>query len=479
MLIGKYYPTMDGAAHLYNSNIINELLWSGNELFEAFFKFNDLFVPNWIGHFILSLFNLFLPAFLAEKILLLCYLIGLPFSFRFFIKSVAPENVAYSYLIFPFCYTFPFILGFYNFSLAIILMLITFNYWQTKFNNFSPKQSFILFSLFTLTFFSHVFVFILVLFLISLHILFSALHDYTCRAKKMKILLKETGRRAWFILKTAFIPLSFFGFYFISTINLERSYTFLGADKLIDWIEKVRPIIAYNANIESVYTDKIFYIILTLFILSLYERINTTLNEVRPAGKRKLNLEVKHILKKSDFWLLSVVLIAVFYFILPNSDQVAGFFSVRFALLLFILLITWLSTQKIRRWVIWFSIIFVIYFNLRLNVYYAQVIKDLNNVAVNCEKAAAHIEPNSIVLPINNSDNWLAGHFSNYLGVNKPIVILENYELATGYFPLEWKNKSIPNLLLGDHASGSLSCPPWKTNKNNSKKAIDYVFVLG
>jgi hypothetical protein len=295
----------------------------------------------------------------------------------------------------------------------------------------------------------------------------------------MKLLLKETGRRAWFLLKAAFIPLSFFGFYFISTINLERSYTFLGADKLIDWIEKVRPIIAYNANIESVYTDKIFYIIITLFILSLYERINSTLNEVRPAGKRKLNLGMKHILKKSDFWLLSAVIIAVFYFILPNSDQIAGFFSVRFALLLFILLIIWLSTQKIRKWVIWLSIIFVIYFNLRLNVYYAKVIKDLNNVAVNCEKAATHIEPNSIVLPINNSDNWLAGHFSNYLGVNKPIVLLENYELATGYFPLEWKDESIPNLLLGDHASGSLSCAPWKTNKNNSKEYIDYVFILG
>lgn len=480
VLIGKYYPTMDGAAHLYNSNIIIELLFGSNNQFETFFNFNKVLVPNWIGHFILSFFNLFLPAFLAEKILLLTYLIGLPYAFRLLIKTIKPENIEFSYLIFPFCYSFPFILGFYNFSIAIVLMLITLNFWL-KTNNtvFSLKKTLIISLLFTLVFFSHVFIFSLVLFFIGLNILYNAFYQSIFNKKEIKILIKEALGKCWLLLIAAFIPLLLFCFYYFSTINSIRHYTFLESQELIEWIKQIRPIIAYNSILESVYTKKIFYIIGALFIISVYERINLLKNSYNLSRKRSFLSENKNILIKSDFWIIATLTICILYFTLPDSDQVAGFFSVRFGLLIFIFLIIWISTQKISKWVIWLSIISIIYFNVRLNNYYATVIKNLNKIAVNCESAAEYIEPNSIVLTINYSDNWLVGHFSNYLGVDKPIVILENYELGTGYFPLQWKDNSIPNLLLDNIDSGKLSCLQWKTNKSNSKKDIEYVFILG
>ena len=105
VLSGKFFTTLDGAAHLYNSNLINILLFENNIDLQNFFVLNHEPVPNWTGHFILSFFNYFFPAFIAEKILVLLYLIGLPYSFRRLIKTISPDNYLLSYFIFPFSYS--------------------------------------------------------------------------------------------------------------------------------------------------------------------------------------------------------------------------------------------------------------------------------------------------------------------------------------------------------------------------------------
>ncbi len=122
------------------------------------------------------------------------------------------------------------------------------------------------------------------------------------------------------------------------------------------------------------------------------------------------------------------------------------------------------SAQNFPKWLIWISAILLIFINLNLNNYYRSVIRDLNKIALNCVITSEHIEPNSIVFPINYTDNWLTGHFCNYLGIDKPIVILENYELDAGYFPLKWNDNFIPNTMLGKLESGKLSCLQWKSN---------------
>ena len=480
VLQGKYFPSMDGAAHLYNSNIIKELIFKNNNLFELFFSFNEILVPNWIGHFLLSFLNFFFPAFIAEKALLLSYLIGLPYAFRALIKTIDSQNIGLSYFIFPFSYSFLFILGFYNFTISIILMLITLNYWMKNDNQqFSNKKILILTLLLTFTFFSHVFVFSLLVFFIGLHILFNLLYQSLSRFNNIKKSIKQALIKCGKLLIASFIPLFLLCFYF-TTIHSANDYIFLEKQKLIQWIKQIRPIIAYNTTIEEEYTTKIFYILIVLVIISIYKRINSIIKsfELRKEEENTI-YETKNILIKSDFWMILTFILLFLYFVLPDSDYSAGFVSVRLCLLFFIFLIIWLSVQKFSKWLVGLSVIFLIYFHFKLNIFYSSVIKDLNKVAVNCESATEHIEPNSIVLPINYNDNWLLGHFSNYLGVDNPIVILENYELDVGYFPLKWNENYVPNTLLGNIELGKHFCKQWKSNNQNSRKVINYVFVLG
>ncbi|MFN5628769.1 MAG: hypothetical protein ACK48W_05730, partial [Bacteroidota bacterium] len=82
VLSSKFFPSMDGAAHLYNSNLINHLISNSNSPLHQYFVFNSEILPNWSGHFLLSLLIFISNAFIAEKILLISLLILLPVTFR-------------------------------------------------------------------------------------------------------------------------------------------------------------------------------------------------------------------------------------------------------------------------------------------------------------------------------------------------------------------------------------------------------------
>lgn len=477
VLTNMFLPTMDGAAHLYNSNLINALLFENNPQIHEFFVLNQEPVPNWIGHFILAVFNLFLPSFVAEKILVLFYLIAFPLSFRALLKTIHPENyVVFSYLIFPFSYSFLFLLGFYNFSIALLLLFITLNYWiKNEDHLFSKKSIFVLFLLTTLTYFSHIFIFGLLLFFIGVHIVTKAVmtlvDNYPLQVKEAgKSVLKKSG----IVLLSAFVPLLLLLNYFLSR-DTPGNANFLEYSELIKWLKEIRPIIVYDFVFEATYTKKIFYVLMAMTVVSLYLQITGRFfsrGNPSPSAKGKIVL--------SNFWMVLALSMLLFYFVLPDSDGAAGFVSVRLGLLFFIVLIIWLSTQRLPKWFTILGVLVVLYCNLRLTVYYSSVIRDLDKVAVECYEMSEQIAPNSVVLPLNYSDNWLAPHFSNYLGVDKPMVILENYECATGYFPVKWNEAKIPATLLGTTPPEQYSCLEWKSNAQSSlKKPIDYVFILG
>src|ERR1043166_10231681 len=77
-----YIVTHDGPAHIYNSNLILQLLSHPGKPVAEMMRFNPEIVPNWIAHFSLAILNSFLPGRIAEKILLLSYCLIFPFTFR-------------------------------------------------------------------------------------------------------------------------------------------------------------------------------------------------------------------------------------------------------------------------------------------------------------------------------------------------------------------------------------------------------------
>jgi len=463
-----FVPTLDGPAHLYNANLIKEFWFGDNEFLPTYYFLNSQTVPNWAGHFILVFFKIFLPAAFAEKALLLIYFIGLPLAFRSLIKAISLNGAGLSYLIFPFLYSAVFAMGFYNFSLALILLFFTLSFWLRNNENLGNIHTLLsLFGLVTATYFSHLFVFVLLLFLIGLHILWNGFRELLEKETDNKLAFQDGSKKAARLILASFVPLILLGLYFINRRSLGNN-DYLLPTELWNSLVNMDSLIAYDRNAEQMYTRKIFYLFagLTLFVFGKWIY-------------RKFRKKERLSCAQSSFWGFATLIILLLYFTLPDSDEMAGFLSVRLSMLFYLFLTIWLSTQKIPKWISLPVMSFAVLFTYQLNVFYKKQLIGLDLIATECLQASKSVKENSLVLPINRFDNWLLKHFSNYLGIEKPMVVLDNYEASTDYFPILWNEKTLPKIRLGDEDGTNFPCLYWKSNEKNQIKKADYVFVLG
>jgi hypothetical protein len=465
MLTVKFYPSMDGPSHLYNSKLIAHLLKGDSPAINEFYTLNKMIIPNWTSHFILSLFNLFLPAWVAEKILLVFYLCGISISFRLLIKQLCPDNPAMSLFIIPFAYSFLFYLGFYNYCLSFVFLFFTLFYWLKNAATSQPLKYVWLFVLLMGTYFSAVLTFSVLVFCLGLLIMAGAIERYSA-GLQLTLLSRKTVKELLLLLAIS-LPGLVLSAFFIHSTHLSGSNNGYTTGDLIKWLNDVRCIIVYEYPREEKWTAQFLHVIIVVFSISLFTRFRD----------RDFRFEWR-MLCKSDLFIIPLLLVLFLYFKVPN-DANAGMMSDRFCLLVYMFLIVWISSQylpyRVSQWVVGLIIFFQI--GLLFNRHNG-MIRDLNKDAGVIYNASKYMEENSIVLPVNLSDNWIETHFSSYLGIDKPLVILENYEATVGWFPVRWNDPALPRVKLGE--SDGFANLGWNSNlKSAHIKQIDYVFLYG
>ncbi len=469
-----FFPTLDGPSHLYNAHLIKELVF-GNEFLKSFVQFNHFPVPNWIGHLIMGVLTIIFPAFIAEKVLLLSYLIGLPFAFRYLIKTLSPKNYLASYLIFPFCYSYMFFLGFYNFSIALIFLFFTLGYWVRIKDKLNYKRIFGLFVLITLTYFSHILIYG-ILFPTMLILLFI---DETQKmiAKKEKILLYF--QTLFYKVLVVFICFGVTGYsaFLLFSNKPMSSNEYLPKAEMLRNIKVIEPIIGFVQPDEAITTGKIFYVLIALTIIALLKRFINLHIRFRKTFKENIK-ELACVFNKYDFWIFLSGTMLLGYFVLPNSDGWAGYFSLRILLLFFLFYIVWLGLQNIHKYILLGAICITLFYGFKLISYRDKIISSLSQTAMQCYYPSKYIDNNSTVLTINRSENWLHSNFSKYLGTDKSVVILDNGECDQQYFPLVWNDKQLPKMII-DTSNSLSSCFPSKQISVSSNHIIDYIFIMG
>lgn len=477
ILANNFFVTLDGPAHLYNSCLIKNMIFDNKSILNEFYSFNNIPLPNWLGHSLLIFLQIIISARYAEKILLIIYIIAFPYSFRYLIRQLTSRNNFLSYLIFPFTFSFFLFLGFYNFLLSVILLFISLAYWvKTDREGYNFKKSIVLFLLFLLTYFAHIFSFLWLLISISLYIFSNFLQEYFRFDKSFKKIFAFYLKKVFYLLVVALVPITFALIYFYSNPSFINK-TYLHKSELIGWLKNIRPIIALNFEKEEVYTKKILYIVGGLFSIALYFRISK-LNFHGERLKEKIISFFRSSFKVYDIWLCLAIILLFLYFFLPDSDGNAGYISVRLAFLFFLFLILWICVQPFNKRVgiIVASITICCY--IMLNNYYTKEQKKLSIIAKECYETSKYIAPKTVLLPVNYTDNWLFSHISNYLGIDKPIVILENYEAENKYFPLRWRENGIPTTIIG--TGPNLNCYSWiKRDMNKKPVKIDYILFIG
>ncbi|MCC6702323.1 MAG: hypothetical protein IT221_12415 [Fluviicola sp.] len=239
----------------------------------------------------------------------------------------------------------------------------------------------------------------------------------------------------------------------------------------------MRSLITLNVEIESIQTKRIALGLAALAIVGLIFRFIS--KQKYPTSKNTISNVLLNRFKLSDCWLILAAIMLLLYFVLPDSNADAGYVSPRIALLFFLFIVIWIAAQKMPKWIalpIVFLMLFVQYKRVQL---FRDSVNVLNPFAVEYEKVSELIQEKAIVLPINQTNNWVFGHFSNYLGLNKPLLLLENYECDQSYFPLTWNKSKIPTPLLGTSKLDRFPKLDWKNPSGHTTVPIEYVFYMG
>lgn len=462
----RFFPTLDGPAHLYNANLINHMLLHSD--LDSFFQFNSEIVPNLTGHVFLCFFKTFLPAFLAEKLLLITYFFGLAYSFRRLVKSINPEYLGLSYLVFPISYNFLFSLGFYNFSLGLIGLLLILSFWIRNQQALagSWKKIFQLSILFILTYFSHILMFSVAGLACACFLFMNFLNELLKKRTFREVFIREF-KKGLALFVSSLIPLVLMFFYFSNRPDTGMKI-YLPSEELTKWLNYFNPIICYHEGIESALTRKLIYILYALIIVGISLRIIDHFSG-----------EKKGFFRLNDTWLLLTGIMLLLLYKLPDDNGSASIISMRFGLLFFLFLLIWISSMKQAKWFMFICFTLLLAIHFKRIRYYDSIIDQYNTTAINCAKASNYVKPGSVVATLNFT-YWSQAHFSNYLGIDKSLVILDNYEATMNYFPLLWNIQKLPDFQLGGKPITEnplfLLTP---SNKQNQKREIDYLFVLG
>lgn len=428
VLATKYFITLDGPSHLYNANLIKELLLGKNQLIKDLFQFNPIPVPNWSGHFIMAFFCWLFPAFIAEKLLLVIYLVFTPLFFRRIVLFIAPENKWATYFIFPFLHNHLLYFGFFNMSLGITFMFIATSYFLKMGDSFSVKKILILCLLLFATFFSHIMLFLITIVLLTL----LALAFVDLRKENENYILLNTNKftnriLTLFIAALPWIILCAFYLFQIDSIEKQPRSDLSG---LFKWIIDVRPLLTlcYCSDL-IVYTRLLFALFLFLIFTEIYLVIKRQIHFVN--GKIAFTLALPSL---SFIWLVFACVFLFFFLLIPNAILLSD----RLILLFYLFLVGWLALLPRPKWLQYLSVIIILWVHSYFVIYHIKNMKSTSKNVVKIEELAKIIEPDNLVLALNYCDNWLYSHSSGYIGANGAIAVMENYETALPWFPLKW-----------------------------------------
>ncbi|WP_417613331.1 hypothetical protein [Owenweeksia hongkongensis] len=445
----EYFFTGDGPAHLYNSNIIASLLSDPNSPYQDFFALRYELIPNLGGHLLLTLFNAWLPAAIAEKLVCVLYLILFPISFRYAVKQFGGTFNPLLYLIFPLAHNFCFYIGFQSFSLSLAFMFFTIGLAHRAYIKGTWISALAWGMMLFITALFHLFPAMVAMMALGIYFLIQLIQE---RFKNIKTVLP-------FVVLG--LPSVIFCLQFILGNSESFQFNQTELHQQLKGIYLALPIVTIDG--KETYYSVMYNVIFALSLIAVFA--------YRLRKKRSFQL--------IDFLFITGLLLLALYFILPDSMATGGFLSLRFSLCFFLAWGFWLVLNAKTNIITLILGLAFIAVNLYKLPYQLGKAKELEEDAQQIMEAEAYIPEGSTVLPLNYSYHWLHYHIGLYLAADKNLVVLDNYEAYAVHFPVKWKEETWPQNSLGDFGKSHRPKVEISAYEEYSGKTVDCVVRYG
>lgn len=465
-----HYLTCDGPCHLYNARIIHDT-WNGQNtcLYSRFFDIVYTTDPNSLTTFALAALLYAVKGAIAEKIFLSLYVVIFITGFVALLRRLrgADSYWVLCALLFPFTYAFA--KGFYNYSFSIAFWFWMVWSWLGWLETRKAKDGLLLFLFTGLIFFTHLLPFVFGAFTCASLLLSQAIFEHKKEGRRMVHMLLRDGAMLGIVL----LPFVWLMFRFTTSeggLNLSLSPHLY---RLIELVE-----FKYLINLAE--TEKPWVMVVGLILTALFAIVALQ-------GIRKWRLH------KHDGLLLSMVFVAFVYVFFPEAFM-GHMIIISIRAQLFVhLLVACIVAYRMKDGVVKITgmavlcVCFLMLSITRISRRYA-VDEALNEYL----SAREWIKPGKVVLPLDFEPggqtaegaviadrNALFHHAAQYMAMEKPLIMLDNYEANMGYFPTRWVEEVNPYDHLSKRA-GTEGLPPYaeiEAYKRNADVTVDYILL--
>ena len=462
----KYFPTQDGASHIYNSYVVKEYHKHENYRLREVYELNATIFPNWTSHALLVVLLYVFPPLVCEKIVLTLCIGLLPFSLFYFLNSIAKRNAVFGLLGFMFAYNYLLHMGFYNFVLSMSLFFFAMGYWWRVKDKLRLTNIVILYVLLLATYLTHYHSYALLVMSLTFFAPFSSGYDalrgvwgYKETSVPLKQRLKEGVEKLKPTLTFlgALVPAYFilFSYYFYLSNTHGGDSNHKGFEWLNDYFFGMKSLVSFRD--DHVLIGRVLLVFFAIaFVFTVINRIRQCYQfrkseEWKETGERLWN----RVVTQMDGFLIMSVLITAMFFIAPWSGYSGGWINDRFHLYIFLIVLPFFAVN-LHRYVNYGVAGVIIALSLWHLGYNVHTYTLLNRDIANAISLEGMTEEDTILT--SEPGEWGGfsdslgfepkyvepfGHLECLLATHKGIGYLDNYEANTDHFPLQYKQKEL------------------------------------
>ena len=463
----KYFPTQDGASHIYNAYVVKEYHKHENYRLREVYELNATIFPNWTSHALLAGLLYVFPPLVCEKIVLTLCIGLLPLSLFYFLNGIAKRNAVFGLVGFIYAYNYMLHMGFYNFVLSMSLFFFAMGYWWRVKDELRLSNIVVIYILLLATYLTHYHSYALLVMSLTFFALFSSGYDalrgvwgyketsepLRSRLKDGVITLKPTLTFLGALVPAYFILFSYY-FYLSNAHGTDSNHK--GFEWLNDYFFSMKSLVSFRD--DHVLIGRVLLVFFAIaFVLTVINRIWQCYQfreseEWKETGERLWT----RVVTQMDGFLIMSALITAMFFIAPWSGYSGGWINDRFHLYIFLILLPFFAVN-LHRYVNYGVAAIIIALSLWHLGYNVHTYALLNRDIANALTSDGMYEKDTILT--SKPGEWGGfsdslgfepkyvepfGHVECLLAVKKGIGYLDNYEANTDHFPLRYKQKDLP-----------------------------------